>query len=1143
MRYFWKTALTAAAVGLTGALLLGQNSTLSVLESVHAQEAAEAESMTSYPPDITHYIRPLVAEDLAPMGRPALGPKVQSKDPKAVQLLGADPGIFMVDVVVSAGRGGAGVDTANDGETSIAVNPDNPDEIIISAFSGGYDTTNRTAPIYHSTDGGLTWSYEDEALKAPGWINGCPCDWTWDWGINNELSSTILDNIALDDSGNTTNIVSNTTTDPADRTAYSYFLNPAQATNNNVPASYGNADQPWLLVNMDPGAPAQENVYVAYDDFNGAPDMQVAVSNVADPPDFTFDRKVGESTSGVNPGIRLAEDPRTGAMWVIWGRVFEDLGDGVKDMDYMINRSTDGGNTWPIDDGYAPGGGALAAIGLSTQPRPKFGTVNALLGGTHHANVDPTTGDLYYVYGKRDPGTGNDRLAIRKISSDGGGGLVFGTEHFVTGQVEAAIPQVAVLDNGVVGVFYYTFDGFSGDDFPIFTAHLALSDDEGASFTDYDLLTFLSSAKDSGNNRQRVLGDYMNMVNVGNCFYGSFTGNGAPFGRVDSNHDPIFFKTCLGPEITVPDELSFGDVCEGDAAVEELNVCNTGTENLVVQSIVPSGTEFTVAGYTFPMTISPDSCVPILITYTPDDDGVANEDLVIVSNDDDSPTIVDLTGNSPVAEINTFIADSGDFGEVCSGLFHDLNLTIQNDGACGLQIDNISITGLNASDFELPDGSFAGTIIEPGNSLLVPVRFSPDNFTDPNPRTATVNVNSSTENGDNLATDQTPIQGTVPPPDINAWIANSGDFGAVCKGDFNDLDLNILNQGRCDLTISDINSLWNLVVVPDDLQLPLVLSPDASVQVPLRFQPEECFDEPVNSAIQIVSDSPGEENLQIGISGVSPCPNLVIDPGALSGIYAFPATVVDTEGTLGCYSERTAVLRNESVCPLEITDIAAAGDDFTVTAPTIFPITLPGGEETLEVTVRFTPLDAGDPLFPDETLGTLTVTTDDPDSPGEAELCGENVAQSGVRVLATDITSGVPVIIDSVDSMNVKSKGKGIPGPINLQFTDVEPQMTTICGNDVYWHLDIETLPSTETEGGGGNKSSYTVKAMEGNLQASQNFSLDQCELKEFQLELRSDDGGDGGACNLLPKGEACETDAECCSGKCKGPAGGKTCK
>jgi len=131
MRFICRTALTAAAVGLIGVLALGQNPTLSVMQNAHAQEVAEPESMTSYPPDTIHYIRPLVAEDLAPMGQPALGPKVQTKNPKAVQLLGADPGIFMVDVVVSAGRGGAGVDTANDGETSIAVNPDNPDEIII----------------------------------------------------------------------------------------------------------------------------------------------------------------------------------------------------------------------------------------------------------------------------------------------------------------------------------------------------------------------------------------------------------------------------------------------------------------------------------------------------------------------------------------------------------------------------------------------------------------------------------------------------------------------------------------------------------------------------------------------------------------------------------------------------------------------------------------------------------------------------------------------------------------------------------------------------------------------------------------------------------------------------------------------------
>ena len=36
----------------------------------------------------------------------------------------------------------------------------------------------------------------------------------------------------------------------------------------------------------------------------------------------------------------------------------------------------------------------------------------------------------------------------------------------------------------------------------------------------------------------------MQMKAVGFCFYGSFTGNGAAFGRPIANNDPIFFKTC-----------------------------------------------------------------------------------------------------------------------------------------------------------------------------------------------------------------------------------------------------------------------------------------------------------------------------------------------------------------------------------------------------------------------------------------------------------------------------------------------------------------------------------------------------------------------------------------------------------------------
>jgi hypothetical protein len=79
----------------------------------------------------------------------------------------------------------------------------------------------------------------------------------------------------------------------------------------------------------------------------------------------------------------------------------------------------------------------------STQPQPKFGTVNALLGSVDHVAVDPATGDVYVVYGNRDAG-GNNRLAIRPLFDNGTGGLTIRPENFVVnGTVQAALPSVA----------------------------------------------------------------------------------------------------------------------------------------------------------------------------------------------------------------------------------------------------------------------------------------------------------------------------------------------------------------------------------------------------------------------------------------------------------------------------------------------------------------------------------------------------------------------------------------------------------------------------------------------------------------------------------------------------------------------------
>jgi HYR domain len=500
------------------------------------------------PPDTTPYSRSLVAEDFAPGGVDTL-----------------TPDLFVRDVVVSNTNANlTNTDNSNDGEPSIAINPSNTNEIVILAFSGSWGTN---APLWHSTDGGSTWSKQFTVPAPPGVPSAinCPCDQAPDFDRSNNLSGTFL-------SSKPTDVYSGTTTNASNSASWNWLLASGNAVMTNSVGA-GNTDQPWLLVNRDTATASQDNVYVAYDDFNGAPDMRVAVALGTNPPNFVRDNQSGTSGGSgiINPGNRLAVDPRNGTVYDLFqqgngnGSGTVDSSGGSYNIKYFLNRSTDGGQTWGLngmgggvqvanadsEQGINPG--ATFSMGNCTSNNTyKFGTVNALLGGVDHAAVDPTNGDVYYVYGNRDSGTGNNRLSIIRLTDDGSGGLTIGASNFVTGQVQAALPSVAVTSNGVVGVLYTQFDGISGGGFPMFSAHLALSENQGATFTDFVLENFLSSAADSGACRQRVLGDYQQVKAVGNTFYGVFTGNGAPFGRPVANHDPIFFKVQAVCTITCP---------------------------------------------------------------------------------------------------------------------------------------------------------------------------------------------------------------------------------------------------------------------------------------------------------------------------------------------------------------------------------------------------------------------------------------------------------------------------------------------------------------------------------------------------------------------------------------------------------------
>ena len=199
---------------VTTAIAQGQNK---------AQQQAR-ESTRDAPPDTTPYRRPALREDYAPKG---------------IRPVPLTPAVFIADVVVNNSDPNlTNTDTFNDGETSITVNPANPNEIVVTAFSGGWGAN---APLWQSTDGGNLWTKQFTIPAPPGIAaTGCPCDQNVDYGMANQMSGTFL----------ISDIFSGTTTNPASAAAWNWLVigGVTQATNFNNSPPPGGVDQPWPII-------------------------------------------------------------------------------------------------------------------------------------------------------------------------------------------------------------------------------------------------------------------------------------------------------------------------------------------------------------------------------------------------------------------------------------------------------------------------------------------------------------------------------------------------------------------------------------------------------------------------------------------------------------------------------------------------------------------------------------------------------------------------------------------------------------------------------------------------------------------------------------------------------------------------------
>jgi len=544
---------------------------------------------SSQPPDTTRYTRPAIPQDLI-LGR---------QPPHATLQVSGPPILisFPVDVAASSGSGSYS-------EPSIAVNPQNPNQVVVHGGFRDWNNGTSNAALFGSADGGLTWNKNDPINPPPNGGDDGPADTTIYYGSKSRLFGSFLAGALGAGCQHCARIYTGYTTSPFGSGTFQWRTtgNPPVVASTELIAGLDN-DQPWVVVNShrpnllrkpatgfaaaqpnfiipSPALPLQEDVYVAYtDEANGsAPVPRVAVSPGGDPPDFTVDLQDGSVTNGpnifINPGHRLAVAPRTfmpngpaavpgsghtlvtGLVYSLYQTCGDCSGDSASVpslsltngappplVKYMLNRTRDGGASWGLN-GFPMGVEVDEAYSQQgSGAKRKFGTVNQLLGGVDAIAVDPKNGLVYVVYGTIVDGF--NLISAAQLYYDDTGTLFSGPRVPVSlDRVQAALPSVAVAANGVVGVLYDTFEGNDlTTGMPAFSAHISIADGnvEPLVFTDYTIFRFLSPSSDDGkDDGQRVWGDFQQMVAVGNKFYGVFAGNAAAFGKT-SVTQPIFF--------------------------------------------------------------------------------------------------------------------------------------------------------------------------------------------------------------------------------------------------------------------------------------------------------------------------------------------------------------------------------------------------------------------------------------------------------------------------------------------------------------------------------------------------------------------------------------------------------------------------
>ena len=441
----------------------------------------------------------------------------------------------------------------------------------------------------------------------------------------------------------------------------------------------------------------------------------------------------------------------------------------------------------------------------------------------------------------------------------------------------------------------------------------------------------------------------------------------------------------LAPDIFVnPEEVDFGTVTLGLPSEQILAVHNSGGGTLNVASITlqDGAAGFTVDDYVG--TIVPEGHVDLAVVFDPDEQGAAQDVILIESDDPDEPLVevpvyaTDVLP-APIPAI-AWSPSALDWGPVLGGQAITKVVTVNSVGSADLEVANVYLATGTSPDFYLV-GNPAPTTLAPGHVTEIQVSYAPS---DSAPDAGNLMISS---NDPDTPLAMIPLTGELEQaPDIEL-IPTHLAFDQPGVGNELTMDAQIWNVGDLDLELGALSVVgtteFTLITDPSGE----VVAPNEFTDVVVRYAPVD--DTADNSTVMIPSNDPDEDPAILALSAPAPYPIIDVDPWSVDF----------GDVKIGYTSAEWVLISNVGTADLVLYNVTIGGNQsFYVTSDPSGTTLAPGDSVQMELTFE--------PVWEATVMGTADIANNDPSNPAASVALQGNGAAAGIEIDPDTYTFG-----------------------------------------------------------------------------------------------------------------------------------------